>query len=108
MIHELRIYEALPGRLPALLKRFETDTVPRMAKHGFAPLGFWTTVIGDSSQKLYYILAWASLEERKAKMRAFGSDPDWLAVRDATEQDGPLVANISNTIMAPTAFSPIR
>ena len=27
MIHELRVYRCLPGRLPALLKRFETATL---------------------------------------------------------------------------------
>jgi hypothetical protein len=27
MIHELRIYECVPGRLPALNKRFETVTL---------------------------------------------------------------------------------
>jgi hypothetical protein len=27
MIYELRIYHCIPGRLPALLKRFETTTL---------------------------------------------------------------------------------
>ena len=27
MIYELRIYHCIPGRLPALLKRFETITL---------------------------------------------------------------------------------
>jgi hypothetical protein len=27
MIHELRVFHCVPGRLPALLKRFETDTL---------------------------------------------------------------------------------
>ncbi len=34
MIHELRIYHCLPGRLPALLKRFETRTLKIWEKHG--------------------------------------------------------------------------
>lgn len=108
MIHELRVYEAVPGRLPALLKRFETDTVRLMTRHGFAPLGFWTTLIGESSQRLHYILAWASLAERETKMAQFGADPEWAEVRDRSEKDGPLIAKISNTIMAPTVFSPLR
>ena len=27
MIYEMRVYRAVPGRLPALLKRFETITL---------------------------------------------------------------------------------
>ena len=27
MIYELRIYQCIPGKLPALLKRFETKTL---------------------------------------------------------------------------------
>ena len=108
MIHELRVYEAIPGRLPALLKRFETDTLRLMAKHGFSPVGFWTTVIGESSQKLHYILAWKSLAEREQKMGAFGMDPEWAQVRDTSEANGPLIAKIANTILTPTSFSPMK
>ena len=108
MIHELRVYEAVPGRLPALLKRFETDTLRLMARHGFSPVGFWTTVIGESSQNLHYILAWASLAEREQKMGAFGRDPEWAQVKDKTEAGGQLVAKITNTILSPTVFSPMK
>ena len=27
MIYELRVYQCIPGKLPALLKRFETKTL---------------------------------------------------------------------------------
>lgn len=27
MLYELRVYRAMPGRMPALLKRFETRTL---------------------------------------------------------------------------------
>ena len=37
MIYELRIYTCLPGRLPALLKRFETATIKIWEKHGPEP-----------------------------------------------------------------------
>ena len=39
MIHELRIYHCLPGRLPALLKRFETVTLDLWKKHGIRQAG---------------------------------------------------------------------
>ena len=34
MIHEVRHYICVPGRLPALLKRFETKTLAIWKKHG--------------------------------------------------------------------------
>ena len=67
MIYELRVYHCVPGRLPALLKRFETVTLELWRRHSIVQAGFWTVVVGDSNQDLYYLLAWQSLAEREAK-----------------------------------------
>lgn len=56
MIHELRIYHALPGRLPDLMNRFEKVTIRLFEKHGIKQVGFWTVGIGESNQDLIYIL----------------------------------------------------
>jgi hypothetical protein len=108
VIHELRIYHCLPGRLPALLKRFETITLDLWKRHGIRQAGFWTVAVGDSNQDLYYLLEWQSLAEREEKWAAFQSDPEWLAKRAETEKDGQIVASISNLILQPTAFSSVR
>ena len=81
MIYELRVYHCLPGRLPALLKRFETVTVR---------------------------LQWDSMAERDKRFAAFQSDPERIEARRKSEEDGPLVASISNSILTPTAFSAAR
>ncbi len=108
MIYELRVYRCVPGRLPALLKRFETITLGLWERHGIRQAGFWTVAVGESNQDLYYLLAWESLAERERKWNAFQGDPEWLAKRAETEKDGPIVANISNQILSPTAFSSVR
>ncbi len=108
MIYEMRVYRSAPGKLPALLKRFETVTIDMMKQHGIRPFAFFTTVIGASNHELTYYLAWESLAEREQKMAAFSSDPDWLAARAKTEVDGPLAENITNQILAPTVFSPLQ
>ncbi len=108
MIHELRIYHCVPGRLPALTKRFETITLALWDKHGIRQAGFWTTVIGDSNQTLTYLVAWEDLAERDAKWTAFQSDPEWIAARAGTEADGPIVGHIVNMILQPTAFSAVK
>jgi NIPSNAP len=46
MIYEFRTYTVLPGRMPALLKRFETKAIPIWERHGIKQVGFFTTVIG--------------------------------------------------------------
>lgn len=105
MIYELRVYHCIPGRLPALLKRFETATIALFEKHGIRQVGFWTVAIGESNQDLVYLLQWESLADRDRKFAAFQSDPEWTAARSKSEEDGPIVASISNSILAPTKFS---
>jgi NIPSNAP protein len=108
LIYELRIYHCVSGRLPALLKRFEGTTLALWAKHGIRQAGFWTVIVGDSNQDLYYLLQWESLAEREKKWTAFMSDPEWVAKRAESERDGPIVASLANTILQPTAFSAVK
>jgi len=105
MIYELRIYNCVPGRLPALLKRFEATTLDLWRRHGIRQSGFWTTVIGESNHNLFYLLVWESLAEREKKWAGFMSDPEWISKRAESERDGPIVANISSQLLEPTKFS---
>jgi hypothetical protein len=108
MIYETRVYRCVPGRLPALLKRFETITLKIWEKRGINPVGFFTTLIGASNQELTYILAWESMAEREQKWNAFAADPEWLAARATTEADGQIVENITSQLLQPTAFSAMK
>ncbi|HEX6002337.1 MAG TPA: NIPSNAP family protein [Hyphomicrobiaceae bacterium] len=108
MLYELRVYHCVTGRLPALLKRFESVTLRMFEKHGIRQAGFWTTQIGANNNDLHYLLAWESLAEREAKWATFSTDPEWLAARAESERDGPIVASIENTILQPTAFSTVK
>jgi len=108
MLYEMRIYHCVPGRLPDLLKRFETITLGIWAKHGIRQAGFWTTVLGSSNQSLTYMLAWESLAERERKWGAFTADPEWTTARARTEEGGAIVANVVTEILQPTAFSAVK
>jgi hypothetical protein len=108
MIYELRVYHCVPGRLPDLLKRFDTITLPLWEKHGIRQAGFWTVLVGESNQDFYYLLKWESLAEREQKFGKFGADPEWLKARAETEKNGPIVASITNNLMAPTSFSAVK
>jgi hypothetical protein len=108
MIYELRIYDAIPGRFPELLSRFQNHTLQLWEKHGIRQAGFWTTLIGESHLRLTYMLAWESMAEREVRWGAFMADPEWISLAARTEKDGPLVQNIRNELLAPTLFSSVR
>ena len=108
MIYELRVYYCVPGRLPNLLKRFETVTLKIWEKHGIKQAGFWTVLVGESNQALYYLLAFDSIADREKKWNAFAADPEWLAARAETEKDGPIVAKVVNSFLQPTSFSSVK
>jgi hypothetical protein len=108
MLYELRVYRCIPGRLPALIKRFDTATLKLWEKHGIRQVGFWTTLIGESNQELTYMLAWNSLAEREQKWNGFMADPEWIDKRAESEKDGAIVANIVSQILQPTSFSAMK
>ncbi len=75
MLYELRVYHCMPGKLPAVVKRFDTATVALFEKHGIRQVGFWTVAIGESNADLHYILKWDSLDEREKKFATFQAVP---------------------------------
>jgi hypothetical protein len=107
-MYELRIYHCMPGRLPDLNKRFETITLKIWEKHGIRQVGFWTVLVGDSNQDLYYVLEWKDMAERERLWNAFMADPEWQTKRAETEKNGPIVASIANLFLSPTAYSRIK
>ena len=108
MIYELRVYQSVVGQMPRLQARFRDQLLPIWEQHGIRPVGFWTTLVGESSNELTYILQWESLADREIRWTAFLNDPAWHKVRDDSERNGPIVANISNQLLAPTDFSALR
>jgi NIPSNAP protein len=108
MMYELRVYRCMPGRLPDLNKRFETVTLKLWEKHGIRQVGFWTTMVGESNQELHYMLEWKDMAERERVFAGFMGDPDWHKARAETEKNGPIVANIHNTFLSPTAYSKMK
>ncbi len=108
MVYELRVYHAAPGKLASLSRRFEMITTKMFDKHGIRALGFWTTIIGESSTDLTYLLQWENLGERDVKWSAFQADPEWIRERAESESNGPLYTHVTNTILAPTSYSAMR
>jgi hypothetical protein len=108
MLYELRVYQPVPGQMPKLMARFADQVLPIWKRHGINPIGFWTTVVGESSNELTYILKWESLADRETRWTAFQNDTSWRKVRDDSERDGPIVENIRNQLLEPTTFSALK
>jgi len=108
MLYELRIYHAMPGRMPDLNRRFETITLKIWERFGIRQVGFWNVQIGESNQDLYYMLEWKDLAERERIWSAFMADPEWQKARAETEKNGPLLQSISNYMLTPTVYSKMK
>src|SRR4029078_2320662 len=107
LIYELRVYQPVPGQMH-LLARCRDKVLPIWERHGIRPVGFWTTLVGESSNELTYMLPWESLADCETRWARFQDDPAWHKVRDDSEHDGPIVASISNQILTPTPFSALK
>ncbi len=108
MLYELRVYEVMPGKMPAFQARFENHVMKFLGKHGINVIGLWTTLVGESSNGFTYIVAYENMADREKRWGAFATDPEWLAVRRETDKDGPLVDRIRNQFLAPTPYSPLK
>lgn len=107
MIYEWRVYEALPGKMGALHARFRDHTTGLFQKHGMTVVGYWTAEVGTGG-KLFYMLGYPNLAAREASWASFSADPEWRAVFQASEKDGPLMARWENMILRPTPYSPLK
>lgn len=104
VVLELRTYHAAPGKLDALLARFNDHTVKLFEKHGMTNVGYWVPV-DNKDNLLIYLLAYHGKESRDASWKAFMQDPDWKKVVAESQKDGKLVNKVDQAFMTPTDFS---
>ena len=104
-VHELRVYDAVPGKLPNLHDRFANHTIKLFEKHGMANVAYWIEDVGTSN-RLVYLLGHADLGSREKSFAAFQADPDWQTARAASEADGALVQASRHCILRLTPYSP--
>jgi NIPSNAP len=107
-VYELRTYTTLPGRLPALNKRFADHTIRLFARHGIKSVAYWIPT--DDARKdntLIYILSHDSQEAADKNWKEFQADPEWIKAREASEADGKILAKPPERIfMKMTDYSP--
>jgi NIPSNAP len=100
MIYEIRIYEAADGKAHAMKARFKNEVVKRFPGHGIELLGVFETPADPT--RLTYLTRFNSDDDRSKAWAAFGADPEWRAVKAASEVNGPLLKNQTVSVLSPT------
>jgi hypothetical protein len=104
VIVEQRDYHVHTGRLPELVRLYETEgiAIQQEVLGGF--VGAFTTDVGALSTytSMWSYPDYATRETRRAALQA---RDDWKAFLVAIQ---PLIHTQQNRILVPTAFSPIR
>jgi hypothetical protein len=114
-VFELRTYLCPNSqKWSALMRRFRDHTTKLFEKHGMTNVVYWT----DSEEPemwegLMYLLAHDSEEAAKKSFAAFGSDPEWLAVKQAFEEmsGGSLTKpenGVQSQFLNATDYSPLK
>jgi hypothetical protein len=108
-VFELRTYTSPDGRLNDLLARFRNDTLRIFEKHGMENVGYWVpTDAPASGNTLIYVLAHDSRDAATKSWAAFRDDPEWRAVAERTQANGPIVSNVQSVFLETTDFSPLK
>jgi hypothetical protein len=107
-VFELRIYHAVPGKVPAPESRFRGTASKLLAKHGLDAVGYWVPEdVGAFDNTFVYILAHPSREEPKKNWDAMRADPEFQEMMKSERAD-KLVEKVDSVYMRPTDFSPIK
>jgi hypothetical protein len=108
-VFELRTYTSPDGRLGDLLARFRNDTLRIFEKHGMENVGYWVPADEPASgTTLIYILAHDSRDAATKSWEAFRADPEWRAVAERTQANGPIVSKVESVFLTTTDFSPLK
>ena len=98
MIYEIRVYEATEDCADAMRQRFLTEVVPRMPRHGIELIGVFITP--DDGQRLTNMSRFPDETARTAAWASFVADPEWKAIKAATETNGPLVEKQTVSVLS--------
>lgn len=105
MIHEVREYVAVPGKLSALIERFNNHALRLFTKHGMEVVQIGMTSIGDNSfNEIVYTLRFANLAELDSKWAALLADQEMISALTESEVNGPLVQSMRRRLLTSEPF----
>jgi hypothetical protein len=98
----MRIYRTKPGAAREWVNHI-MEAMPVREKYS-KPVGLWISEAGQPNE-VVHIWAYADLNARAAARAAAVADPGWQAF---LKKGGPLLDEMSSTIMLPAAHSPLK
>ncbi len=109
-VFELRTYESLTEvSVRRKAKMFDDGEARIFRKVGMTTVFFGIAVFGSNLPKLTYMVGYDDMAAREKAWSAFGADPEWKTLSAQPGlSNAELVSNVSNTILRPLPFSPIR
>ncbi len=108
-VFEIRTYTAYPGKFEDLHRRFRDHTMRLFERHGMTNVAYWVPQDPErSGNTLVYVLAYPSREFAEQAWAAFRSDPEWVAAKAASEENGLLVERVESVFLDPTDYSPMK
>ena len=104
MIVEQRDYHVFTGKLPDLVRLYETEGIELQQRYLGGFIAAFTTDVGALSTytSLWGYDGYAERERRRGELQA---DEGWKAFLGKIQ---PLIHTQQNRILIPTSFSPIR
>jgi hypothetical protein len=104
VIVEQRDYHVFTGKLPELVKLYESEGIELQQRYLGGFVGAFTTDVGALSTytSLWSYDSYAERERRRGELQA---DETWAAFLARIQ---PLIHTQQNRILIPTSFSPIR
>jgi|SRR5579871_5656036 len=110
LVFEMRTYESNSEEAAQRkIRMFNEGEIQIFQRLGFMPVFFGETILGSNLPNLTYMISFESMAARDRLWNAFGNDEDWHKLRAKPGfSDAEIVSNISNTILRPLAFSPVR
>jgi hypothetical protein len=106
-VYELRIYHLNEGKQDLILERFRTKETKIFERLGMHGVGYWVPTDEPlAGRTLIYLLRHKSREAATESWKKFSADPEWVALKAASEKDGTFVKLHESTFMKLTDFSP--
>ena len=109
-LFEVRTYESNnSATLRRKVKMFNDGEIGAFQRAGGQPVFFGEAIVGPNQPSLTYMLSYDDLAGRDKVWKAFGADPEWQKLRTTPGlSDAEIVSNITNYLVTPLPFSPIR
>jgi hypothetical protein len=104
MIIEERVYTIVPGKIGQYLQIYTAGPLELQKQTLGNLIGYFTTEVGELST-LVHLWGYESLEDRARRRMALSKEKVW---QDYLVACTPLIQSMSNRLLIPTDFSPIR